>query len=136
MKKAIAALALGVVLAGSAFAQDSSKDVTTTSMAASNAFSMDMREAQWANYHVDKFSVNRFKAKGFTESETLAIANISWRTGLPMDYIGERVRVSGTPLTHLAAMWGVSTTALDDPIIGFNGLWGQPSSNSSTTGSM
>jgi hypothetical protein len=55
----------------------------------------DMLKARWAFYNADQREVNRFKAKGFSESDFKAIANIALQTGLDTDYIGRQVQEVG-----------------------------------------
>lgn len=137
MKKLLTAGALCalIALSGSAFAQDpTANNTTTNSNGLTNNSTMtmnggvmdktDMMKAAWAFYNADQREVNRFKAKGFSESDFKAIANISLQTGLDTDYIGRMVKEVGRPLSFVAAMYSVSTTSLDDDIPGFNAVPG------------
>jgi len=132
MKQISNALALCALLAlsGSAFAQDSpmnSAAVSNGGMSNNSTQNMDnrmsrsdMMKAQWAFYNADQREVNRFKAKGYTEEEFKAIANIALQTGLDTDYISRQVKEVGRPLSFVAAMYAVPTTSLTNNIPGFN----------------
>lgn len=132
MKRFANALALCalVALSGSAFAQDTpmnSASVSNGGMSNNSTQNMDnrmsrsdMMKAQWAFYNADQREVNRFKAKGYTEEEFKAIANIALQTGLDTDYISRQVKEVGRPLSFVAAMYAVPTTSLTNNIPGFN----------------
>lgn len=126
---AVALCAL-VALSGSAFAQDTSMPAGSNNnggMSNNSTMNMDggmnrtdMMKARWAFYNADQREVNRFKAKGFSEADFKAIANISLQTGLDTEYLARQVMEVGRPLSFVAAMYSVPTTALDDDIPGFN----------------
>ncbi len=126
---AVALCAL-VALSGSAFAQDSpmnNASMNNGGMSNNSTMNMDnrmnrsnMMKAQWAFYNADQREVNRFKAKGYTEAEFKAIANIALQTGLDTDYISRQVKEVGRPLSFVAAMYSVPTTSLTNDIPGFN----------------
>lgn len=132
MKRFFTAVALGalVAISGSAFAQDSPMNNASMSnggMSNNSTMNMDnrmsrsnMMKAQWAFYNADQREVNRFKAKGYTEAEFKAIANIALQTGLDTDYISRQVKEVGRPLNFVAAMYSVPTTSLSNDIPGFN----------------
>lgn len=104
------ALCAMIALSGSAFARDHHMEMDKG----------DMMKARWAFYNADKREVNRFKAKGYSEADFKAIANIALQTGLDTDYISRQVKEVGRPLSFVAASYGVSTVTLDDDIPGFN----------------
>jgi pentapeptide MXKDX repeat protein len=118
-----AALTALVSLTGTAFAQDAVKtaemDGKKVAMVSADAPRSDKMKAAWAFYNADAREVRRFRAKGFSESDFKAIANIALRSGLSTDYVARQVKDAGYPLRFVAAWAGVPTDTLDDDIPGF-----------------
>jgi len=118
-----------LTLAATASAQGSSDGkpmmMTTTSgqnvvMVGPMTSAADKEKVRWAFYNADRASVNRIKAMGFSETNVKEILNLSLRTGLDVDYITRRVKVSGYSFRGLAEMYGVNPKSLDEDIPGFN----------------
>ncbi len=136
------ALCALVALSGAAFAQDGMGKTPTVKIqemdgkkvviVSKDATGTDMYKTRWAFFNADKREVARFKAKGFSDADFKAIANIALRTGLDTEYVARQVKEVGHPLSVIAARYNVSTFALHEDIPGL----GATSFGIDTTGSM
>lgn len=115
-----AALSVFMALAGSAFAQTPTSATMTNTSSMMNMSAGDMMRARWAFYNADQREVKRFAAKGFSESDFKAIANIAYNSNLSTDYVARQVKEVGYPLNFVATWWGVPTDKLDDDFPGWN----------------
>jgi len=122
MKKLFASVALTAMMAltGSAFAQAPTPQSPSMAPPMMQLSSKDSMRAKWAFYNADAREVKRFKAKGFTETEFKAIANIAYNAGVPTEYVARQVQEVGHPLNFVAAWLGVPTDTLDDDFPGWN----------------
>ena len=96
-----------VAVSGTVFAQDAMKMDKPMMSSMSNE---DAMKARWAFFNADKREVNRFKAKGFSDADFRAIANIAYEGGVSTDYVGRQIKEIGRPYNFVAAMLGVPTT--------------------------
>jgi uncharacterized surface protein with fasciclin (FAS1) repeats len=75
--------------------------------------------ADWIFHNLDDEQVRMYRSQGYRDYEIRGAAHIAMRTGLPMQYILDRVRITGDPLWSIANEYGLSVHDIYRDIPGY-----------------
>jgi hypothetical protein len=131
-----ATLALGLLVAAPTLASDNrttGMQGSSSAMMWDNLSEMDRYKLRWAWYNLDQRELKRYHEAGYNDEFIRAAANVALRTGLEMDYILNRLKVTGQPIAAFALMMGVTAEQTTAEIPGWGGA-GSMAAPAATTG--